>query len=241
MSNPWFRFKQFTIHQDRCAMKVTTDACLFGAWLAQRLGRPENPLQVLDIGTGTGLLSLMLAQAWPQARFTAVELDAHAAAQAAENVASSPFADRITVVPADIRSYRPLNTFDLVVSNPPFHEQQLASPKAARRQAHHDETLTLSELLTASRRLVAATGLLALLMPFYRREEVLHQAAAAGFYAQEACDVQQTPQHDCFRTMQLLGRQPADAPVCQKLLITESNQAYSAEFVTLLRDYYLKL
>jgi tRNA1Val (adenine37-N6)-methyltransferase len=241
MPNAWFQFKQFTVHQDRCAMKVTTDACLFGAWVAQRAAAAASPLQVFDIGAGTGLLTLMLAQAWRSARFTAVELDPAAAQQAGDNAACSPFADRITVQQADIRSYAAPQTYDLVVSNPPFHEQQLASPQAGRRQAHHDDTLTLSELLAASQRLVDPAGQLALLMPYYRKDEVLQQAAAAGFHAHQVCDVQQTPRHGCFRTMLLLGRQPAEAPVTEKLVITESAQAYSAEFVTLLRDYYLKL
>lgn len=241
MANTWFQFKQFTIHHDRCAMKVTTDACLFGAWLAFQL-REGKPLgNALDIGAGTGLLSLMLAQQLRGTSFTAVELDEAAATQAAENVLNSPFADKISVVQKDIALYRAPHPFNLVFSNPPFYENQLTSPLAEKNKAHHDESLTLQSLLQHAKELVADEGKLALLLPYYRKEEAIAKAAEHGFYPQKVCDVQQTPQHAYFRTMQIFGRAPASFPEKETIVIAVAPQQYSLEFVTLLKDYYLHL
>lgn len=121
MASQSFTFRQFAVHQDRCAMKVGTDGVLLGAW-ANVKG------DILDIGTGTGLIALMTAQRSPSSKVTAIEIDPDAAVQATENVASSPFADRISVVQSSIQDYRPAMTFHTIVSNPPFFESSLKIP-----------------------------------------------------------------------------------------------------------------
>ena len=123
MSNDYFAFKQFTVRQQRCAMKVGTDGCLVGAWAQGPLNKKHSPLTILDIGTGTGLIALMMAQRFPEALITAVDVDADAVQQARENVAASPFSSRITVVEQDIAHYSPLTTHQT-----PFrpHRQQSA-------------------------------------------------------------------------------------------------------------------
>ena len=143
MSNSYFQFKQFTVFHDRCAMKVGTDGVLLGAWT-----RTGQGCSILDIGTGTGLIALILAQRIPDARITAVELDREAALQAAENVRNSPWAARIEVVEADIRQYatRVSHPFDIIVSNPPFFNSSLHSPSEARTQARHTDSLSYAEL-----------------------------------------------------------------------------------------------
>jgi tRNA1Val (adenine37-N6)-methyltransferase len=114
MSNTWFQFRNFTLQQDRCAMKITTDACIQGAW-TPLAPMPQN---VLDIGTGTGLLALMLAQRFPEVHIDAVEYDQSAAAQAQENTDASPFAARIRVINADIRSFSAETQYDNIICNP---------------------------------------------------------------------------------------------------------------------------
>src|SRR5262245_25570320 len=121
MSNTFFQFKQFRIEQDKCAMKVSTDACIQGAWTPIE----ENVRNVLDIGTGTGLLSLMLAQRKPGIRIEAIEIEEQAYKQAAENVAYSPWAEQIHVIPGDVRNDSLNRKFDLIVCNPPFFQNSL--------------------------------------------------------------------------------------------------------------------
>src|SRR5689334_16561633 len=142
-----FRFKQFIIQQDKTAMKVTTDSCLFGAWLTNRLGESFGQ-SVLDIGTGTGLLSLMFGQKNPNAIIDAIEIDAEAAQQAKENVEQSPWGERINVTNADIRRVADtLPAYDIVICNPPFHENQLSSDSYQKNTAHHSTELSLEDLL----------------------------------------------------------------------------------------------
>eukprot|EP01136_Pigoraptor_vietnamica_P012822 Opistho-1_new@53158 len=116
MSNHYFQFKQFTIHQDKCAMKVSTDACIQGAWTPIA----NDVVHVLDIGTGTGLLSLMLAQRNSNIHIDAIELDADAARQAQENISASPWADRVDVMQGDVTAYQFAKQYDMVICNPPF-------------------------------------------------------------------------------------------------------------------------
>ncbi|MBL7730209.1 MAG: methyltransferase, partial [Chitinophagaceae bacterium] len=139
MSNTCFKFKQFLINQDRCAMKVTTDACLFGAWVAERLRNAEG--NCLDIGTGTGLLSLMLAQKAAGIFTVAVEIDADCAEQARENIEASPWKQQVVVKEADILQYTPANQYDFIISNPPFYQDDLKSPDTRKNVAHHDHGL----------------------------------------------------------------------------------------------------
>jgi tRNA1Val (adenine37-N6)-methyltransferase len=121
VANNYFQFKQFTIHQDRCAMKVTTDGCLFGAWIAKQVdGNKLAVDNILDIGTGTGLLSLMIAQQSP-AKIDAIEIDKETYEQAKENVAASPWAERINIIHGDAKQLPASQQYDVIVSNPPFY------------------------------------------------------------------------------------------------------------------------
>ena len=125
MSNTYFQFKQFTIHQDKCAMKVCTDACMLGAWTAGKLGG-SGINNILDIGCGTGLLSLMLSQKI-NASIDAVEIDADAAKQAGENISASPWAANIRVIHTSLQEFMPKKKYDLIICNPPFYENDLRS------------------------------------------------------------------------------------------------------------------
>src|SRR5262245_58656662 len=144
MPNSYFQFKQFVIHQEHCAMKVTTDGCLFGAWVAaSKAGNAAAGKHVLDIGTGTGLLSLMYAQKHPHAQIDAIEIDEAAAQQAADNFAASPWQKRLQLIHSDIKDYRPSHPYDTIISNPPFYENQLSSGNAKKNMAHHSSSIGL--------------------------------------------------------------------------------------------------
>jgi tRNA1Val (adenine37-N6)-methyltransferase len=241
MANNWFQFKQFRIQQDACAMKVTTDACLFGAWLADKLKASATPMHALDIGTGTGLLSLMMAQQHANLYIDAVELEAAAATQAAENVFASNFAHQINVHHADFFDISFNKTFDLIWSNPPFHQQQLKANHAAKNVAHHEDGMTIAQLLPKVVELLNPHGWLALLLPYYRQQEVLDAAAKHGLYATEICAVKQSNRHDCFRSMLLFGKQTTELPSQLLLHICDELPHYSQTFNQLLQPYYLKL
>lgn len=236
MSNTYFQFKQFRIDQSRCAMKVGTDGVLLGAWasMAGIVGplRPTAPglppLQVLDIGTGTGLLALMLAQRaasreWGRRAFsvTAVEREAAAAAQARENVSASPWASMVTVVTADIRTWRPAGTgdwaasagatdsgvsaapdaevsaapaFDLIVCNPPFFTDSLKGPDAARNAARHDDYLKSEELFRlAAALLKPAPAAFNLVLPADKEAVTIEIAARYGLMPARLCRVFTAP------------------------------------------------
>lgn len=155
-----FRFKQFAVRQDRCPMKVGTDGVLLGAWAEVRPG----DRRMLDVGTGTGLIALMLAQrsaAW----ITAVDIDVECATQAAENFAASPWADRLDAVSVAVQRYDPVEKFDLIVSNPPYYVDSLLSPDEGRNTARHAAGLPFGELAAAVVRLLSPGGRFALVLP----------------------------------------------------------------------------
>lgn len=238
MSNHYFRFKQFTVHQEHCAMKVCTDACLFGAWLGAVLTRKAiTAHHALDIGTGTGLLSLMLAQQLPTTMIHAVEIDAGAVQQAVDNFKAAPWKDRLQVTHSAIQDFSSSVLYDLIFSNPPFFEQQLKSGNEKRNLALHSQELRLDELVPAAKNRLRTGGHLALLIPYYRHEYLIQLANANGFFLQEHVAVKQTPQHGCFRSMLLLGSQPVEALYSE--LIIRDGSRYTPDFSVLLEDFYL--
>ena len=158
-----FQFKRFKIEQDLCAMKVGTDGVLLGAW-ARGGGR------MLDVGCGTGVIALMLAQRYPQGRVTALDIDKGAVRQTEQNVAQSPFADRIEVIQGAVQTFESKDCYDAIVSNPPFFVDSLNAPDPQRNIARHAETLTYSQLMQAAWRLLKDDGELSVVVPFdYRR------------------------------------------------------------------------
>lgn len=160
MGNSWFQFQQFRVNQDRCAMKISTDAVLLGA-----LAKAENPATILDIGTGTGVIALMLAQRFPEANVTAIELDADAASQAGENFRESQFASRIQLIHGRFQDFAPSEKYDLVVSNPPFFPDHLKSQDPQRNKALHTDELSFEALIENVCKLLSKTGIFWVILP----------------------------------------------------------------------------
>jgi tRNA1Val (adenine37-N6)-methyltransferase len=239
MPNPYFRFKQFTVFHDRCAMKVTTDACLFGAWCAREIGEMTNECpKLLDIGAGTGLLPLMIRQK-NEAAIDAVEINREAAAQAKENVENSGFAN-ISILNRDIRDFEPSLPYDVIVSNPPFYEQDLPSEDESRNTALHSHHLKLQELLQFAGKHLSPGGRFFLLMPYRRHDEVMRRLDEHDFYLQTKITVCQTPRHKPFRLMLCCSKEPASLKENEIIICNESNH-YTKEFSELLGEYYLYL
>lgn len=237
--NSYFQFKQFIIHQQQAAMKVCTDACLFGAWGASKIQGYKfyQDTRVLDIGTGTGLLALMLAQQFT-GTLDAIDIDADAAQQATENANASPWNNRIHV------HHMPLSDLDktgyhFIISNPPFYEQDLRSSDKQRNLALHDTGLTIEELWKYVSKVIHPDGVFAVLLPYHRFEDCLRHAEKNGFSLYEKVEVHQTEKHTPFRVMLLFGRKQTE-PLCHSIIIKKEGN-YSVEFVDLLKDYYLHL
>jgi tRNA1Val (adenine37-N6)-methyltransferase len=239
MSNSWFSFKQFTIQQEKAAMKVCTDACLFGAWVADTLKRERRQIEnVLDIGTGTGLLTLMLAQK-VDANIDAVEIDETAAQQAKENFEQSTYKERLQIIQGDIRTLQLEADYSLIISNPPFFEKDLKSDNSKRNVALHGESLTLEELIISSKKVLKPDGLLAILIPFSRTEELVRLAGKYDLYPQKTASVKQTEKHTCFRSMFLFDSHKKEIETSEIIIKIEGQ--YSQQFIALLKDYYLFL
>lgn len=238
MPNHYFEFKQFRVEQDQCAMKVCTDACLFGAWAATTINDFEiAPISILDIGAGTGLLSLMMAQV-SSAQIDAVEIDSGAAHQAAANCKASPWRDQINVIHNQVQALEKNDKlYNFIISNPPFYEQNLKSPDANKNLAHHSAALSLQELLASVNKLLDLNGQFAVLLTYERKAQFLAMSEKEGFYVQKSTDVQQTPNHTYFRTMLLLSR--TQAAVITDSIVIKINNIYSSEFRALITPYYL--
>lgn len=229
-------------------MKVTTDACLFGAWAAAAISvqqtTPANPAhggvpRLLDIGTGTGLLSLMVAQKTTVA-ITALEIDPEAASQAVENIAASVFTDRISVIEADLRRWNTEQRFAFIVCNPPFYENNVKSGNKAKDRAHHSEDLLLADLIWFVQKALTENGSFYLLLPATRLTDLTELFQAAGLYIGHLCRVQQTTRHPPFRIMVQCSRTRLPA-ITQTLSIKDENNQYTPAFTAMLKEYYLYL
>lgn len=236
MANDYFRFKQFTIRQDRCAMKVGTDGTLLGAWVGT-----DNCRHILDVGTGTGLIALMLAQRCPDALIDALDIDAEASRQAQENVDDSPFAGRIRIVHAAFSDYAQTTAlrYDLVVSNPPYFVRSLKNPDRQRRMARHADTLPLEELIEKGRGLLAPGGRIALVLPIGREEELCALACREGLHIIRQTAVVPVSGHAAKRILAELSASRPPSPERDTLVIEKSPGEYTGDFVALTRAFYL--
>jgi len=239
MPGGYFRFKQFTIHQDKCAMKVCTDACLFGAWSAHH--SPLATYRLLDIGTGTGLLSLMLAQKIDALKIDAVEIDEAAASQAKENFESSPWKERLNIYNLSIQQFADSikTKYDLIISNPPFYESDLKSVNKKRNLALHSVALKLETLIHIADALLKDDGNFFILLPYHRTENFM-QLIRQKFFIKEKIFVRQTSKHSYFRSFFWLRKQPAATDESRIAIMDEAGK-YTDEFIILLKDYYLYL
>ncbi len=236
MSNTHFSFKQFTIHQEHCAMKVSTDACTFGAWIAEQIGQPSC---MLDIGAGTGLLSLMVAQLF-LTDIDALEIEAGCFGQLCDNLKASPWKEHLHPIHGDLLHFTPDKQYDAIVCNPPFYEKQLESPDSNINLARHASRLTLPVLFSQVDRLLKPSGSFYLLMPFYRKLETMETAVSHGFHPHAVCDLKHRDGHQAFRSMFLFDRKEKARHEESISVYTES-KSYSTRFDSLMQDYYLYL
>ena len=235
MANDYFRFKHFTIWQQHCAMKVGTDGVLLGAWA-------DGGKRILDIGTGTGLIALMMAQRFPSAEVTAVEIDRQAALQARENVSASPFANRVNVVHDDILRFSDAcgdNHFDAIVCNPPFFINSLKNPDSKRALARHNDNLSFCQLFSVCRKLLIPKGCFSLVAPLEVKQEIDSEAVMAGFFQLQCVLIKTTPNKLPKRCLMKFSKQSLERLSQQEVILQEVSGERSEWYQSLTDDFYL--
>ncbi len=237
MPSPYFDFKQFRVCHDRCAMKVGTDGVLLGAW-----AEVEGCRHLLDIGTGSGLIALMAAQrtAGNEVRIAGIEIDKAAARQAAENAAASPFAESIGIANEALQEHEPGEPYDCLLSNPPFFEEDLLPPDAARAAARNAATLPFSTLIEHAERLMSEEGCFQVIIPTTACTRFIGLCAIKGLALKRRTDVHTTPRKQPKRTLLHFVRDPyPKLPKHDALILCNADGSRSEAYEKLTRDFYL--
>ena len=236
MSNNYFCFKQFAVVQDNTAMKVGTDGVLLGAWCSC-----AGAQRVLDVGTGTGLIAMMVAQR-SEAQVSAVEIDSLACVDAVGNFGNCPWDDRIELFNLPIQEFADdcQDRFDLIVSNPPFFSNSLKAPSAGRALARHDDTLPVADLFNCAVRLLTDNGRISVIIPADRLDDYDSEAALHGLRPVRRAMVRPNPNTPFHRAMVEYGYGESYTTSEIISIETEEHGVYSPEYIALTRDFYLK-
>jgi tRNA1Val (adenine37-N6)-methyltransferase len=261
MANTYFQFKQFRIDQEFCAMKVCTDACILGAWFASDAHQYKR---ILDIGSGTGLLMMMIAQQ-SDATIDGIEIEDECFQQLVANITQNVWSTRLKAIHGDVRSFQFDQRYDFIISNPPFFEDDLLSPTTNKQLAMHSKELKLEELAASVVRNLQPGGRLGILLPYHRLKTFSSIGERHGLQLVHEIKIKQTPKHNWFRsvaTYRLTGtaenapaaseppsvasyyaaaQVPDQLSLISELAIRDSAGGYSPEFRELLKDYYLHL
>ncbi|MDY4731166.1 MAG: methyltransferase [Prevotella sp.] len=234
MSNTYFSFRRFTIHQERCAMKVGTDGVLLGAWA-------RGGSRILDVGTGTALVALMMAQRNGGAQVVGIDIDGEACLQARENVAASPYAMRVEICHARLQDYVSRHApFDAIVCNPPFFASSLRCPDHRRSMARHEDALPVAQLMRHAARLLSPDGELSVVIPAPRKTDFDMQAALCGLYPTRVCAVKTVPRKSATRYLLAWARQSPAGVEQQEVCLNQSDGSRSPWYESLTRDFYVK-
>jgi tRNA1Val (adenine37-N6)-methyltransferase len=236
MSNTYFQFKKFRIEQDMCAMKVCTDSCIFGASIPV----DKETYKILDIGTGSGLLSLMLAQRSLISDIDAVEMDPSAAVQARFNFSNSQWGNRIHIYTESIQKFASPEKYNLIISNPPFFSNNLESPDKKINMAHHTISLSTDDLLACVLRFLKPDGKFWVMLPPYEADILNKKAESLGLHLNEKLNIRDRNTSGIMRIISLLSLEKKEGPV-KEFVIKDEYGKYSDQFTDLLKDYYLNL
>ncbi|KIM09712.1 MAG: tRNA (adenine-N6)-methyltransferase [Sulfurovum sp. FS06-10] len=234
-----FSFKQFQIKQDRCAMKIGTDGVLLGAWCPV----DHNPFSVLDIGAGTGILSLMLAQRSNAEQIDALEIDEDAYEQCVENFEASPWGDKLFCFHAGLDEFidEPEDEYDLIISNPPFYTDDYKSDNTSRDLARFEDALPFEELIEAAALLLSENGIFAVIIPFKEEEKFIDLCAESELYPVKVTRVKGTPTAEIKRSLLAFKRYELPVLEADELVIETSRHQYTDEYIALTEAFYLKM
>ncbi len=233
-----FNFKQFKIEQDKCAMKIGTDAVLLGAWTPLT----NNPYSVLDIGTGTGVLALMLAQRSNAEQIDALEIDEAAYEQATDNFEESPWNDRLFCFHAGLDEFmdEPEDEYDIIISNPPFYTENYKTESSQRDLARFEDALPFEDLIEAADLLLSEKGLFSVIIPFKEEERFLSLANDFELYPLKITRIKGTPTTEIKRSL-LAFTKTQQTHLIDELIIETARHQYTSEYINLTKDFYLKM
>ncbi len=234
-----FQFKQFSVSQDRCAMKIGTDGVLLGAWCPI----DNNPYSVLDIGAGTGILSLMLAQRSIAEQIDALEIDEDAYEQCVENFENSPWGDRLFCYHAGLDEFveEPEDEYDLIVSNPPFYSEVYKTENEQRDLARFQDALPFEELVEAAHLLLSENGIFAVIIPFKEEEKIIDLCAEVELFPIKVTRVKGTPTTEIKRSLLAFKRYELSTLTADELVIETARNHYTGEYIELTKAFYLKM
>ncbi len=236
MNKDLFNFKQFTVSQERCAMKVGTDGVLLGAWAGI-----HSISAALDVGTGSGVVALMLAQRF-KCEVVGVEVDKDAAGQAQENFMNSSWASRLSLVHSPFQEFaeKTHKKFDLIVSNPPYFSEDIKSPNYQRSLARHSENLTLEELVDRALHLINHSGCIAFILPYNKRKQLIQAMIKNGLWMQRESFVHPIPHEEPNRILVEMGLESKPIVRRETIVIEENKRhLYHSSFRQLTKDFYL--
>ena len=234
-----FQFKQFAVSQDQCAMKIGTDGVLLGAW-APIDSRPNS---ILDIGTGTGIIALMLAQRSDAQQIDALEIDENAYEQAVDNFESSPWGDRLFCFHAGLDEFveEPEDEYDLIVSNPPFYVEDYRSDNAQRDLARFQEAMPFEDLVESAALLLSENGIFAVIIPFKEEENFLELAKEYELFPIKITRVKGTHKTQIVRSLLAFRRYELSVLSADELVIEVNRHEYTDDYIALTKDFYLKM
>ena len=233
-----FEFKQFSIQQDRCAMKIGTDGVLLGAWVSLE----KNPQSILDIGAGTGILSLQLAQRCQAETLEAIEIDEDAFEQCVGNFENSPWGDRLFCFHASAQEYAAEmeEEYDLIISNPPFYSDEYKSGDNKRNTARFTDTLPFRDLAIFAYQFLSEKGIFALILPRKEEENFIALALEVGLFPKRICRVKGNPTSEVKRSLMEFIFEKSEI-IEEELTIEISRHVYTEAYKNLVKDFYLKM
>ena len=234
-----FQFKQFTVNQDQCAMKIGTDGVLLGAWTPI----DNNPKSVLDIGTGTGIIALMLAQRSNAQQIDALEIDENAYEQAVDNFENSPWSDRLFCFHAGLDEFveEPEEEYDLIISNPPFYSEDYRSENVQRDLARFQEAMPFEDLVEAADLLLSENGIFSVIIPFNEEDRFIELCANVELFPIKITRVKGAQNTKIIRSLLSFKRFELAVLTSDELVIEISRHEYTPEYIALTKDFYLKM
>ena len=235
-SKDFFHFKKFYVRHQNASMKVGTDAVLLGSWASLT----HAPQSILDIGTGCGLIALMLAQRFPKTPITGIDIHEPSIEEAQYNAQNFPLENNLTFIHQEYLSYQPEKLFELIVSNPPFFTNDLQSPIAKRNGARHQIHLTFEQLLKKSSSILSPNGALCLISPVEQMNHFIQLAPNEGFSPVRICRIYSYEQEEPVRILGEFKKETSQAPIIEKLVIYHRDRTYTESYKRLTKDFYLK-
>ena len=234
--NNYFQFKQFKIIQEKAAMKVNTDGVLLGAWT-----NLEGVKTAIDIGAGTGLIALMLAQRC-DAQITGVEIEKNAAEEAVQNVQNSKWGNRVSIQNTSFQEFVAVNEskFDLIITNPPFFSNSVKNSNPNLSIARHNQMLPFADIIAGAVKLLAETGKLALILPYAESKDFVEKAGVKALFLNRLTEIKPFPHKNLNRCLMEFGQSEKVLQKSQLSVFGDSKIDYSKEFINLTRDFYLK-